>query len=278
MEVCLERIGQLEVYDGAYVGLIDTHTKGIGSHYHTCAAPLPSVLLSVLVVGGKPCVEKIGTDTVFVKEIGNLFRLLPATHVYDRCACYTAEYPEHLLELVVGMAYDVVEVLSLETLSEDPMLRKPQFVLNIVDYDGRSRSRQSQYRHSGIQHIEYIGYMQIRRAEVVAPLRDTVSLIDRYHTYSQKFHVAQKQLRLQPFRRDVEELKIAVLAVFERRKYLFVRHTRIDGSGFDASGTEILDLVFHQCHQRRHHQTQPVESHRRHLKGDRLTAARRHQR
>ena len=59
--------------------------------------------------------------------------------------------------------------------------------------------------------------MQIRRAEVVAPLRDTVSLID--HTYSQKLHVIQKQLRLQPFGRDVEELKIAVLAVFERRQY-----------------------------------------------------------
>ena len=85
-----------------------------------------------------------------------------------------------LFALVGGVAHHVGKVLPLETHAEDVEVCIPlrQFLLYIL-YDGWGGGGR-EGKHGGMGHqLAYLGYLQVGRAEVVAPLRDAVGFIDR---------------------------------------------------------------------------------------------------
>src|SRR5690606_32729402 len=115
----------------------------------------------------------------------------------------------------------------------------------------------------------------VGRAEVVAPLRDAVGLVDGEEGDVQAGRPRPEQLRLQPLGRHVEEAVAAELGVGEA----LVEGARAEGGrerdGGDAARGERLHLVLHQRHERRDDEDEAVEQHGRELVQQRLPATRR---
>ncbi len=86
-----------------------------------------------------------------------------------------------------------------------------------------------------------------------------------------------EEFRREAFWRDVEDGDTSENAILEGGDDLFAGETRIDGCCPDAVMPQVLHLVFHQRNQRGDNDTGALAAKRRHLKGDGLSAASRHQ-
>ena len=119
--------------------------------------------------------------------------------------------------------------------------------------------------------------LQIRRTEVVAPLRDAVRLIDGDEADAGVSYLGDEKFGGESFGRDIEQLVGTEDAVLERHQYLVVGHAGIYCRRFDATSPQVLHLVFHQCNERRDNEAQAFRSQCWHLKRYRLSASCRHQ-
>ncbi len=122
-----------------------------------------------------------------------------------------------------------------------------------------------------------VGDTQIGGAEVIAPLRYAVSLVDHYQADLHLMKLLDKRLALQFLRRQIEDLQLPKPAAVERQPLFGARETRMDGSGRDVACAEIVNLIFHQRDQGRDHERNPRKHQRRNLKRDRFSTTRRQQ-
>ena len=116
-----------------------------------------------------------------------LFRMKTTAHIDNGTAGFVLQKMDKLLKLVGDIIDHVGKILSFETHAEDALLAEQQTLLNVVD-DGRGsggRQRQNGYAR---QLLADIGNGEIAGAEVVAPLTDTMSLIDADEAH---LHVTQ---------------------------------------------------------------------------------------
>ena len=94
------------------------------------------------------------------------------------------------------------------------------------------------------------------------------------------FHRPQfgaEYVRVQTFRRNIEEFVITEDAVFKCSENFLPCHAGVYGKGFDATFAEVLHLVLHQGDERSNDNANPFLGESRHLKGDGLTASGRHE-
>ena len=118
-------------------------------------------------------------------------------------------------------------------------------------------------------------------AEVVAPLRHAVRLVDREQRQSGAgMHLVeqpQAALGQQPLRRDVQQIEFAGAHPALDRGCLGAAQRAVKEGGAHAEFAERGDLVLHQRDQRRDHHTHARAQQRRDLVGQRLAAAGGHQ-
>ena len=118
---------------------------------------------------------------------------------------------------------------------------------------------------------------EVFRAEVVAPLRHAVRLVDGEQRDAGLFEQALESRREQAFRRDVQQLELA------GDEFAFDLHCRCAveaGIQKRRGDTEFLqgcNLVLHQRNQRRHHDRAALAQQCRDLEAQRLAAAGGHQ-
>ncbi len=114
-------------------------------------------------------------------------------------------------------------------------------------------------------------------AEIVAPLRDAMRLVDREQRDLDAVQQVEAMRHHQPLRRDVEQVEPAVADRALDRSRLAGRQSGIERRGPHPGLPQRVDLVLHQRDQRRHHDAEPGAQQRRHLIAQRFAAARRHQ-
>ena len=146
-----------------------------------------------------------------------------------------------------------------------------------VGRDLRRRRRGRGHERLRAQPARRVGEAEVVRAEVVAPLRDAVRLVDDEQADAGGAQRLGEARRREALGRDVEQAHLTgggprQGGAIGRRVLLGVDDGRAPGS----DPLEPLDLVLHQRHERRDHHGEVVAHERRQLVAERLARARGH--
>ena len=141
---------------------------------------------------------------------------------------------------------------------------------------GGGGGRQRDARHIGPAFVQH-RQAQVFRAEIVAPLRDAVGLVDGEQRDVAAFQQLQAAVGQQALGRHVQQVQLAgqesLLDVAGHAPFL----RRVEEGGAHAEFGQRVDLVLHQRDQGRHDDTGAFAHQRRNLVAERLAAASGHQ-
>ena len=138
------------------------------------------------------------------------------------------------------------------------------------------RGREGDARHVGPA-LGELGEREVVGAEVVAPLRDAVRLVDREQGDAAALEEPLRGLGVEPLGRDVEQVELAgeVGALDPRPFGRLLAGVQVGGA--HAVAHEGVDLVVHERDERRHHHARALAQQRRDLVAEALAAAGRHE-
>ena len=278
LEVLLERAGDVDVHHQPDVGLIDAHAKGIRGHHDAQLAVHPGALPFRLLLAAESGVKEGGRDAFSMQRRGDLGGALAAADVDDGRSACALEDANELAQLVVAVADKVGEVGSGEALAEDVGGTETELLLHVVDGLRGSRGGEGQHGDVGRERLADVSNAEVGGPEIVAPLRDAVTLVDGQQADVHGAELRQEALRGEAFGREVEELVVAEDAVVELRVDLGRGHAHVDSRGLDATSAQVVHLVFHQGDEWRDDEAQPVHGQSRDLESERLAASGRHER
>ena len=274
----LERLGRIEMRDEAHVGLVDAHAEGDGRDHDHALVLEEAILVALAHRRIEPGV--IGQrHAAFAAQPGRDFLDAFARQAIDDAGIAAMlgieEGPELISRVVLGDDA-VADVRPVEAGGEDARLAEAQALDDIAarrPVGGRGQGDARHSREALVQHRE----LEIFRAEIVAPLRDAMRLVDgeeRRTRLRQKIEAARRH---QPLGRDVDEIEIAgAHRPLDVRRFAGIE-ARIEIGRAHADLAQRIDLVLHQRDQRRDHDAEARPQQRRDLIAQRLAAAGRHQ-
>ncbi len=91
------------------------------------------------------------------------------------------------------MLYQITQVNALKTLLKNIGQLKVKALLYIIPYLGSGRSCKGQHRHFRMK-FPQISNMQVRRPEIITPLRDAMRLVNRNKVYIHIFDTLAHQV------------------------------------------------------------------------------------
>ena len=142
----------------------------------------------------------------------------------------------------------------------------------------RVGSRRHRDRLGTSQGLGDFAQAQVLGAEIVAPLRDAMGLVDREQIDREPAQHFQRVVARQALGRDIEQTQRAIFQRAEDSLTFDRFGRRIQRRRGDAELPELGDLVAHQGDQRRDDQRQAFARQRRKLEAERFAAAGRHDR
>ena len=212
------------MYYQAHIGLVDAHTEGIGSHHDTLLVVVPLLLAQILYCMFESGMIEGSADIVLLYQFAYLLGASATAHIYYGAAMCRLEYVYQFLFLIACVAHYIGEVLALETHAEDILLAKSEPVLYVVYHLRCCCGGECQYGYIGFQRT-YVSDVQIGRAEVVAPLRYTVSLIDSDEADFHVLKLCLEQFGTNTFGRHIQQFGVAEYAVVKCAQYLTATHS-----------------------------------------------------
>ena len=257
--------------DEADVGLVDAHTEGVGADHNAGLPCLPGSLTGAAHPRLEPGVIEGSADALRLQERCGFLTAAAAAHVHDATPLHPVADVQELAALVFRFADDIAEVRTLEAGLEEVALAEAQLVHNVLR-NLRGGGGGKGY-HGGVNGFTETADLEIVRAEVIAPLRDAVGLVDHYIINVQDFQIAAEQTCAETLRGDIKELAASVGGIVQGVVHLMAVHSRMHGDGPDAAGLKILHLVFHKGDKRSDHEGGAVTQQGRDLKTDALASA-----
>ena len=176
--VLFERFAHRIVDHKTDVSLVDTHTESVGSHHYTCAPLGPRRLAHCSLGVPQTAVVEVGRDTVLGQKFRKFLHSIARTHIDNARARNLVDHTQQLLVLVLDVAHHILQIGTCKATAQHVRLAKAQLAHNILSHQVGCRGGQRQHGRVGNQ-TSNLGNAQVRRTEIVSPLRDTVRLIDR---------------------------------------------------------------------------------------------------
>ena len=150
-----------------------------------------------------------------------------------------------------------------------------QHIENVrADHGSRRRRQCHALRPADL--VERLAESHVVRPEIVAPLAQAVRLVDREKRDLHALQCAEKRLRTEALRRDIDQLVAPRPHPVQALLLVFPRHRRVDQRRRDALRKQRVHLVLHQRDQRRDDQRHTLKTKCRQLIAQRLPAAGRH--
>ena len=167
---------------GAYIGLVNTHTKSIGCHHHTHLTGHPTPLSLVALGMRKPGMECICRYTLPPQILGQFFGTLAVAAVDNGGAGHSRENAQHRGCLVAGVPYHIGNVGAQKTSLDNIGFGEMQNTHHILRNQPGSRSRKRQYGRLWEPRTQ-LSHAHVGGAEVVPPLANAVALVHHNHTH-----------------------------------------------------------------------------------------------
>ena len=147
-----------------------------------------------------------------------------------------------------------------------------------VVLDLRRRGRGQREHRRLAERAHRFAEAEVRRAEVVTPLRDAVRLVDHEQRDADLRQVIAEPRFAEPLGRDVRDARAILREPRQRRLLVARRQRRVEPQHFDVELGELVVLILHQRDQRRHHERHAIELERGQLVAQRLARTGRHDR
>ena len=153
------------------------------------------------------------------------------------------------------------QVRSVEAGDDGVALLDPEAGADVGD-DRGGRGRREREHALGAELACARRELQIVGAEVVAPLRDAVRLVDREQRDLRLAELREEALVVEALGRDVQQLEASVAQAAGDGPHLVRGEARVEPRRVDALAREQVDLILHQRDQRRHDDRHAVEHQR----------------
>ncbi|CUJ50421.1 Uncharacterised protein [Achromobacter sp. 2789STDY5608628] len=245
--VALDRLGQVDVGHEAHVGLVDAHAEGDGGDHDHAVLAQEARLVGGPHLGAEPGVVRHGVDALVAEEFGGFLDPRPRQRVDHAgfALVLGADHVQQLLAHLVFLDDAVADVGAVETGDEVVRVGQRQALGDLGAGLGGGGGRQRDTRHIGpalVQHRQ----AQVFRAEIVAPLRDAVGLVDGEQRDVAAFQQLQAAVGQQALGRHVQQVQLAgqesLLDVAGHAPFL----RRVEEGGAHAEFGQRVDLVLHQ--------------------------------
>ena len=193
----------------------------------------------------------LGEDPLGGEPGGKLLGLLPRDAVDDRrFATVAAESRERLRDPVGAGDDAVAEVWPVECSEEHPRRAEVELGGDVGPDTRRGGGREGVNACCG-EAVAEEGQLPVFGAEVVAPLADAVGLVDRESLHADAGEEVEEPAVDEPLRRREQEPQFPGSEPIADVRSLLLGHLRVERSRGVADRLEGVDLIFHQCHQRR---------------------------
>ncbi|CCY15789.1 putative uncharacterized protein [Prevotella sp. CAG:755] len=275
----LDALRQVVVDDPPDVALVDTHAEGDGRHDDLDTVADEVGLRGVAFVGTEACVVGRCHDAMGA-QVGGEFvgRLARKAVDYAALSFMGRDEAEHGRQFFTAFepAFHIeIQIGTVERGDEHSGLAERELGEDVATGDlvGRGSERHDRHvRELTPQDAE----LCIFRTEVVAPLADTVSLVDGEEAHADIMEKIRK-LRKQCLGGQVEELDLTLHTLLAQEALLASRKAAVERDGRNAVGPERLDLVLHERDKRGDNNRRPLHFKRRNLVAEALAASCGHQ-
>jgi hypothetical protein len=244
----------LVVQHEADVRLVDAQPERIGRHHHPVLAAHERFLRRVPLGRRQSAVVQAHGFTARRQRLVDLLRRLDRGGV-DQAGSFAGLDQGHGPQQLVGFARHLldaqVEVGPVRTGVDDAVRGDAQLLADVAGDVVGGRGRQRQHRRP-TQALARRSDLQERGAEVVAPLRDAMRLVDDEQAHRVRLQQRQELGIGESLRRRHHDPGGAVRHGGLRRLLLVAAHGAVQLHGVDAERLQRLALIFHQCNQRRH--------------------------
>ena len=265
----------------AHIGLIDTHTKGDGSHNHIDVLHQEIILRLGSGTRVKSCMIGCCLDIIGLKHGSQFLNLLSRQTVDDTALAWVLfdELDDILVDILRFRTHLVVKVRTIEGTLELLGIDHTEVLLDIRSYLIRGRSRQCDDRRLAYL-VDDRTDTTVLRTEVMSPFRDTVGLVDSIEGNLHRLQELHVLFLRQRLRSHIEQfgdtrLDISLHLVYGR---LVQRRVQIVGRPFVLTQiSNNIYLVLHQGNQGRYDNSRTFHQQRGQLIAQRLTATCRHQ-
>ena len=275
LRVRLEALRQVEVVDVAHVGLVDAHAEGDRGDDDAAVRAGPPLLHLDAVVGVHAGVVGARGQARRSQERSNALGRPLQRDVDDRRPGRALSQPVDQQLVALRRARRCREqrqVRAVEAGHDRVALLDAEAGTDVGDDRGRGRRGQREHAF-GAELARPRGELQVVGAEVVAPLRDAVRLVDGEQRDLRLAELGEEALVVEALGRDVEELQAAVSQPLRDGANVGCVEARVEPRGVDALQREQVDLVLHQRDQRGDDDGDAVEEQRGQLVAEALPRA-----
>ncbi|MNK83643.1 hypothetical protein D3C87_1034630 [compost metagenome] len=268
----LDGAGQVVMQHQAHVRLVDAHAEGVGGHHDPGPARHERVLRPVSRGVIHAGVVGSGGNPLGGQVFGDGFDGFSGGRVDDAGPLHVCDNLAHLGELggfAARRADHVAQVRPVEAGDEDRRVLEAQ-LLDDVLADFRSGGRGGREHRGPPQEGEGIPEAQVVGPEVVAPLGETVRLVDGQARNRHPLERGDERAVAEALGGDVDELVGSSRQLGQPMLGLVRIERGVDEGRGNSSLDEAVHLILHQGDERADHQGRAVQHHRRQLIADRL--------
>src|SRR5580700_10170153 len=252
--IALDVLGQIVVYDVAYVWLVEAHAKGDRRTHDPDLVANEQLLVASALPRKEAGVVRARRDPRRAKLRRQLFCRITALHVDDAALVGTSRTPRQQLFAGVGFFEDgITQIGPVETCNEAARLPQLEKALDIVSHARRRRRRERQHRNVGVARTKGSD-LAVLGPKVVTPFADAVRFVDRDAAQIPARQAGEKPRRDRALRSDIQQ---AVRTTIQRCQPMGGRRRierAVEERCRNAVSLERVDLIFHQCDERRDNQ------------------------
>ena len=285
--VALEALGQVDVSDEAYVGLVDAHAERDGRHHDHAVFATEALLHPGTLVARQTSVVGECVISLLPQHLCDLVSALARLAVDDarsareaRTVVARLEEPQQLRSRVGLLLDDIADVGAVEGGDVFLRLAEPEPVVDLAPRDRVGGRGERDARHPR-EVLSDIGDAEVFRSEVVAPLRHAVRLVDREEcdagAVGRVVEKREERRHQQPLRCDIEQVETSGHQLAAEGGGLLGARRGVPERRRHTEQVQRLDLVVHERDERRHHDADTGTHQRRQLIAQRLAATGRHE-
>ena len=267
--ISLEALGNVVMDHEPHVGLVDAHSERYRGYDHVDALLQKRVLVGRTLRRVHSGVIGQGCYAVDVQRLGKLLHFFAAQAVYDaRFSGMLTDVADYLFVDILGLrSHFVIKVLAVEARFIDLGVQNAEIFLDVVLHLQRGRGGQRYHRE--ISYLRYHGSdLAVFGAEIVAPFRDAMGLVDSEKRYVDRFQELDVLLLAQRFGRYIKQLGASLAHIGAHLLGIALRQRRIQKVGYAVAvyiSADRIHLILHQRDQRRDYYRRSFEHQRRQL-------------